>query len=234
MSSTAPQTNRPIAIIGGTGPAGMGLALRWAHAGETVIIGSRDKDRAQKAADAIQTKIGSKVAISGMENGVACSAADILVLTVPFEGQAGLLKRLKTAIVSGSVLIDATVPLAASVGGRASRPLGVWQGSAAQQAAELVPKGVSVVAAFHNLSADLLNGDDPLDCDVVVCSDDSEAAQLTRDLAVKIPGVRPIDGGKLENARIVEQITALLIGLNIRHKGHAGIRITGLPPAAYR
>jgi len=110
----------------------------------------------------------------------------------------------------------------------------VWQGSAAQQAAELVPKGVRVVAAFHNLSADLLNGDDPLDCDVVVCSDDSEAIQLTRDLAEKIPGVRAIDGGKLENARIVEQITALLIGLNIRHKGHAGIRITGLPPAAYR
>jgi len=110
----------------------------------------------------------------------------------------------------------------------------VWQGSAAQQAAELVPKGVSVVAAFHNLSADLLNGDAPLDCDVVVCSDDPDAAQLTRELAAKIPGVRAIDGGKLENARIVEQITALLIGLNIRHKGHSGIRITGLPPAAYR
>jgi NADPH-dependent F420 reductase len=93
---------------------------------------------------------------------------------------------------------------------------------------------VSVVAAFHNLSADLLNGDAPLDCDVVVCSDDSDAAQLTRELAAKIPGVRAIDGGKLENARIVEQITALLIGLNIRHKGHAGIRITGLPPTAYR
>jgi hypothetical protein len=93
---------------------------------------------------------------------------------------------------------------------------------------------VSVVAAFHNLSAELLNGDAPLDCDVVVCSDDSDAAQLTRELAAKIPGVRAIDGGKLENARIVEQITALLIGLNIRHKGHAGIRITGLPPTAYR
>jgi len=169
-----------------------------------------------------------------MENAAACSAAGILALTVPFEGQASLLKQLKAAITPGSMLIDATVPLAASVGGRASRPLGVWQGSAAQQAAELVPRGVRVVAAFHNLSADLLNGDDPLDCDVVVCSDDSEAIQLTRDLAAKIPGVRAIDGGKLENARIVEQVTALLIGLNIRHKGHAGIRITGLPPAAYR
>jgi NADPH-dependent F420 reductase len=152
---------------------------------------------------------------------------------VPFEGQAALLKQLKPAIRSGSILIDATVALASGVGGRASRTLGVWQGSAAQQAAELVPKGVSVVAAFHNLSAEILNGDEALDCDVIVCSDDADAAKLARTLAAKIPGVRAIDGGKLENARILEQITALLIGLNIRHKGHAGIRITGLPPEAY-
>ena len=156
------------------------------------------------------------------------------MLTIPFEGQASLLKQLKSSVTAGSILIDATVPLASAIGGRASRPLGVWQGSAAQQAAELVPKGVSVVAAFHNLSAELLDGEQPLDCDVIVCSDDTDAAQLTRELAAKIPGVRGVDGGKLENARIVENITALLIGLNIRHKGHAGIRITGLPPAAYR
>jgi len=212
----------------------MGLALRWARAGESIIIGSRDEQRAQLAAAAIQLKAGNQANVSGMENNLACAAADILMLTVPFEGQATLLKQLKNSITEGSILIDATVPLASAVGGRASRPLGGWQGSAAQQAAELVPKGISVVAAFHNLSADLLNGDDPLDCDVVVCSDDPDASQLTRELAAKIPGVRAIDGGKLENARIVEQITALLIGLNIRHKGHAGIRITGLPPAAYR
>jgi len=229
-----PAEKRPIAILGGTGPAGTGLALRWARAGETIIIGSRDASRAQRTAAAIQARVGSSANVSGMENSAACAAADILMLTVPFEGQAELLKQLKPAIRPGSVLIDATVPLASSVGGRASRPLGVWQGSAAQQAAELVPKGVSVVAAFHNISAELLNGDDPLDCDVIVCSDDAAASQLTRELAAKIPGVRAIDGGKLENARIVEQITALLIGLNIRHKGHAGIRITGLPPTSYR
>ena len=234
MSSSAAKTSRPIAILGGTGPAGTGLALRFVRAGESVIIGSRDEKRARKAASDLQLKIGAQARVSGMENSAACAATNLLVLTVPFEGQAGLLKQLKPSITSGSILIDATVPLAASVGGRASRPLGVWQGSAAQQAAELVPKGVSVVAAFHNLSADLLNGDDSLDCDVIVCADDSEAAQLTRELAAKIPGVRAIDGGKLENARIVENITALLIGLNIRHKGHTGIRITGLPPAAYR
>lgn len=234
MNSSAAKLVRPIAVIGGTGPAGMGLALRWARAGETIIIGSRDEQRAQKAATAIQLKVGNQAKVSAMENSAACAAADILMLTVPFEGQAILLKQLKDSITPGSILIDATVPLAASVGGRASRPLGVWQGSAAQQAAELVPKGVTVVAAFHNLSAELLSGDDALDCDVVVCSDDPDAGQLTRELAAKISGVRAIDGGKLENARIVEQITALLIGLNIRHKGHAGIRITGLPAAAYR
>lgn len=234
MSSGSSEATRPIAIIGGTGPAGMGLALRWARAGESVIIGSRDEKRAQEAADTIKKKVGAQAAVSGLENSAACEAADILMLTVPFDGQAAILKQLKATISEGSILIDATVPLAAAVGGRPSRPLGVWQGSAAQQAAELAPAGVSVVAAFHNVSAELLNGDDPLDCDVIVCSDDPDAAQLTRGLAAKIPGVRAVDGGKLENARIVEQITALLIGMNIRHKGHSGIRITGLPPGSYR
>jgi len=225
---------RPIAILGGTGPAGMGLALRWARAGETIIIGSRDPQRAQETASEIKNKAGSQAVVSGLENSAACASADILILTVPFEGQATLLKQLKPVVQPGSIVIDTTVALAASVGGRASRTLGVWQGSAAQQAAELVPKGVSVAAAFHNLSAELLNGDEALDCDVIVCSDDTNANQLARALAAKIPGVRAIDGGKLENARIVEQITALLVGLNIRHKGHGGIRITGLPPEAYR
>ena len=225
---------RPIAIIGGTGPAGMGLALRWARAGEKIILGSRDAARAQQAAGKIAQRVGPQAQVSGLENSAACAASDLLVLTVPFEGQAELLKQLKSSIRAGSILIDATVPLAASIGGRASRMLGVWQGSAAQQTAELVPKGVAVVAAFHNVSADVLNGDEDVDCDVIVCSDDPAATQVAMDLAVKIPRIRAIDGGKLENARIVEQITALLIGLNIRHKGHGGLRITGLPDAAYK
>ena len=225
---------RPIAIIGGTGPAGMGLALRWARAGEKIILGSRDAVRAQQAAQKIVQRVGPQAQVSGLENSAACAASDLLVLTVPFAGQAELLKQLKSSIRAGSILIDATVPLAASIGGRASRMLGVWQGSAAQQTAELVPKGVAVVAAFHNVSADVLNGDEDVDCDVIVCSDDPAATQVAMDLAVKIPRIRAIDGGKLENARIVEQITALLIGLNIRHKGHGGLRITGLPDAAYK
>jgi NADPH-dependent F420 reductase len=226
--------SRTIAIIGGTGPAGMGLALRWARVGETVIIGSREGARAQQAAETIRQRAGANARVSGMENSAACAATDLLMLTVPFAGQAELLKQLKNAIRPGSILLDATVPLAASVGGRASRTLGVWQGSAAQQTAELVPKGVSVAAAFHNVSADVLNSNDDVDCDVIVCSDDPQATEVAMELAASIPRVRAIDGGKLENARIIEQITALLIGLNIRHKGHSGVRITGLPESAYR
>jgi NADPH-dependent F420 reductase len=227
-------TNRAIAVIGGTGPEGTGLALRWARAGETIIIGSRDAARAEQTAEAIRKRAGANAQVTGMENSAACAASDLLLLTVPFAGQAELLKQLKPAIRPGSIVIDATVPLAASVGGRASRTLGVWQGSAAQQTAELVPKGVTVAAAFHNISADLLNSNDDVDCDVIVCSDDPNATQVAMELAAKIAGVRAIDGGKLENVRIVEQITALLIGLNIRHKGHGGIRITGLPDSAYK
>jgi 8-hydroxy-5-deazaflavin:NADPH oxidoreductase len=216
-----------IAIVGGTGPEGSGLAQRWARAGETVVIGSRSVERAAAAATSISGQV------SGAENSAACASADIVVLTVPFEAHAETLKHLKPALRPGQILVDTTVPLAASVGGRATRVLGVWQGSAAQQAAELVPEGVAVVAAFHNISSELLRGNDPIDCDVIVCSDDKEAARKIRELARKIPGIRAIDGGKLENARIVEQITALLIGMNIRLKGHSGIRITGLPPEAY-
>jgi 8-hydroxy-5-deazaflavin:NADPH oxidoreductase len=227
-----------IAIVGGTGPEGSGLALRWTQAGEAVIIGSRDARRAAQAADRLNQQARGDASIptrliSGTENSAACAQAEIVVLTVPFEVHAEMLKQLKPALRPGQILVDTTVPLAASIGGRATRTLGVWQGSAAQQADELVPQGVAVVAAFHNVSAELLKHQGPIDCDVIVCSDDKEAAKRIRELARKLPGVRAIDGGNLENARIVEQITALLIGFNIRHKGHSGIRITGLPSAAY-
>ena len=220
-----------IAIVGGTGPEGSALALRWGQAGEEIVIGSRDPGRASRIAAEIHGKTGGN--ISGAENRAACESAEIVVLTVPFEAQAETLKYLKTALHPGQILVDATVPLAASVGGRATRTLGVWQGSAAEQAAELVPRGIPVVAAFHNISAELLHREGAIDCDVIVCSDEPEAAERIRQLARKIPGVRALDGGKLENARVVEQLTALLIGFNIRHKGTAGLRITGLPPEAY-
>lgn len=218
-----------IAIVGGTGPEGSGLALRWARAGEQVVIGSRDGARAQAAATQIAEKAGSTGSVEGVENAVAVKMCDTVVLTVPFAGQAELLKQLKPSFRTGTVLIDATVPLATAVGGRPTRLLGVWQGSAAEQAAEIVGKNVAVAAAFHSLSATVLEGDQEVDCDVIVCSDDDRARQVASELSVKIPGVRAVDGGKLENARIVEAMTALLITLNIRHKVHgAGWRVTGL------
>ena len=223
-----------IAVVGGTGPEGSGLALRFARAGETVIIGSRDPQRAKDKASELSRIVAQNAhAISGADNQSACESAEIVILTVPFEAHAETLKHLKPALRLGQILVDTTVPLSTSIGGRATRTIGVWQGSAAQQAAELMPNGVVVVAAFHNTSAEVLHGDASVDCDVIVCSDDKDAAKRVRALARKIPGVRALDGGKLENARIVEQITALLIGFNIRHKGHSGLRITGLPPEAY-
>ena len=218
----------PVAVVGGTGPEGRGLALRWARAGVDIIIGSRDEERAKQAAAEIQAQCGGKAKVDGAENSAAVAQADVVMLTVPFAGQAELLKKLKSSFRPNTILIDATVPLAAEVGGRATRTLGIWQGSAAQQTAELVP-GVSVVAAFHNVSHTLLEGDGVVDCDVIVCTDHEPARAVAFELARKIPAVRPIDGGKLENARIVEQITALLIAINIRAKKQsAGIRITGI------
>ncbi len=220
-----------IAIVGGTGPEGRGLAVRWSRAGEEVIIGSRDAERARLVAVEVAKKAGAPGRVTGMANADAVASTDLVVLTVPFSGHAETLKQLKTAFRPGTVLIDATVPLAASVGGRPTRTLGVWQGSAAQQAAELVPEGVRVVAGFQNVSHEALEGENPVDCDVIVCSDDAAARQAVRELAEKIPGVRGVDGGRLENARIVEQLTALLIGINLRYKSRAaGLRITGLPP----
>jgi NADPH-dependent F420 reductase len=221
---------RKIAILGGTGPEGSGLANRLARAGEHIVIGSRDAGRAQETALQLRNQIGGAATIEGTDNAAAATLCEIAVLTLPFPGQAPLLKQLKGVWKPGTVVIDTTVPLAATVGGSPTRMIGVWQGSAAQAAAELLPAGVSIAAAFQNLGAELLAGDGPVDCDVLVCSDDDNAKRVAMELAAKIPGVRALNGGKLENARIVESITALLIGLNIRHKAHsAGIRFTGLP-----
>ena len=221
---------RKIAILGGTGAEGSGLANRWARAGEHVLIGSRDASRAKETAQQLRAQIGPAAQIEGMDNASAAAACDIAVLTVPFSGAASLLKQLKTVWKPGTIVIDTTVPLAATVGGAATRMLGVWQGSAAQQTRELLPESVSLAAALQNLGAALLAGDGPVECDVLVCSDDEKAKQVASELVVKISGARAVNGGKLENARIVESLTALLIGLNMRYKLHgAGIRFTGLP-----
>ena len=222
--------NNKIGIIGGTGPEGSGLAARWAAAGEHIVIGSRDANRAAETANLLRSRVGSTAKIDSAENASAVAQCEIVVLTVPFSGHAALLKQLKPHWKPGQILIDTTVPLAAAVGGAPSRMLSVWQGSAAQQTRELVPASVAVAAALHNVSAELLAKDGPIDCDILVCSDDEEAKRVASELAAKIPGARALNGGKLENARIIESITALLIGLNVRYKVHtAGIRFTGLP-----
>jgi len=221
---------RKIAILGGTGPEGSGLANRLARAGEHIVIGSREAPRAQETAQLLRGQIGGGAQIEGTDNAAAAAECEVAVLTLPFSGQAPLLKQLKGVWKPGTVVIDTTVPLAATIGGSPTRMIGVWQGSAAEAAAELLPAGVSIAAAFQNLGAELLAGDGPIDCDVLACSDDDNAKKVAMELAGKIPGVRALNGGKLENARIVESITALLIGLNIRYKVHsAGIRFTGLP-----
>jgi NADPH-dependent F420 reductase len=221
---------RKIAILGGTGAEGSGLAFRMAKAGEDILIGSREAARAQETARILRERVGRAALIEGLDNPSAAAACDVAVITVPFSGVVALLKQLKSVWKPGTVVIDSTVPLAATVGGAATRMLGVWQGSAAEQTRELLPAGVSLAAAFQNLGAETLSGDEAVDCDVLVCSDDENAKQAASELVAKIPGARALNGGKLENARIVESLTALLIGLNMRYKVHgAGIRFTGLP-----
>ena len=225
-----------VALVGGTGDQGSGLALRWAQAGRHVLIGSRLKSKAEDAANRLAATLGGATRIEGLENTEAIQRAPVVVLTVPFEAQTPTLQGLRSHFRPGQLLVDVTVPLEASVGGSPGRVLGVWAGSAAEQAAQLVPAGVQVAAAFHNVSAHALQQiHQPVECDVIVCGQSAEVRQAVRPWVEAIPGCRYVDGGRLENARIVEAITALLIGINRRHKvGHSGIRITGLPPAGPR
>lgn len=219
----------PVAIVGATGDLGFGLALRLAQAGVPIVIGSRDAERAADAAvrvtDAVQ---GSDV--RGLANPDAAAAADVVVLSVPFASQASTLGSIRAALRPGALLLDVTVPLATAVGGRATRALSVWQGSAAQQAQELVPPGVTVVSGLHTVAAKhLADLAHRLDEDVLIAGDDREAKARIAVLVKRIPGLRPIDAGRLEMARITEQMTALTIGINVRHKATAGVKLTGLP-----
>ena len=221
-------TKEKIAIIGGAGELGFGLTLRWAKAGEEVRIGSRDAAKAQDAAERVKAAVRD-AKVAGFDNAQAAAEASIVVLAVPFSAQAGILKSIKPAL-RNVVLVDASVPLAAEVGGRPTRMLGVWEGSAAQAAAGLAP-GVPVVSAFHNVSAEMLHDFSlTLDCDILICGDDATAKERVSALVKLIPGLRPLDAGALEMSRVVESMTALMISLNRRYKTHhSGIRITGLP-----
>ena len=215
-------------IVGGTGALGFGLALRFGRAGVPVVIGSRDAVRAQEAADRAHHAVPG-AAFTGLENSDAVTDAEIVILSVPFRSQSETLTNLRGVLTAGQLLVDATVPLAAAVSGKATRTLGVWQGSAAQQAREMTPDGVRVLSAFHTVSAALLTDlDHRLDEDVLICGDSrSDKAQLA-ELVERIDGLRPVDCGPLEMARIAEQLTALIISINARHKVRAGLKITGL------
>ena len=223
------QSQQVVAVIGGTGAEGSGLSLRFARAGLHVLIGSRDQAKAQSAATKIAEQAG-KGQVTGHTNPDAVSMAAIVVLTVPLSAQVETLKSIRTSFASGAILVDATVPLEIAIGGRLSRTIALWDGSAAQQAARLVPAGVRVVSTFHSLSADgLMKLHQPLDCDALICGDNAEAKATVSELAAMIPGVRPIDVGPLDQARFLESSAALLISLNLRHKvKNCGMRITGL------
>ncbi len=215
---------RTVAIIGGTGAEGFGLAGRLSRAGVRVLIGSRQAAKAHAAA----------ARLPGVEGGLnpeAAGEADIVVLTVPLAAQIPILKSIREALRPGTILVDATVPLEAAIGGRVSRTIALWDGSAAQQAARLAPQGVAVVAAFHSLSAELLAQPDlSIDSDILICGDSAETKTEVGRLVELLPGARAVDAGPLEAARLLENLAALMIALNLRHKGkHCGLRITGLP-----
>jgi NADPH-dependent F420 reductase len=222
----------PIPIIGGTGALGYGLAVRWARAGVPVVIGSRDADRAAEAAEKVSSEV-PEASVEGLGNEEAAQRAEIVFLTVPFRAQSETLNNLRGTLRAGQTLVDCTVPLAAAVGGKATRSLGVWQGSAAQQAQEMVPDGVAVVAALHSVGAPTLADlGESIDEDVLVCGDKKADKAPVARLIERIDGLRPINAGGLEMARIAEQITPLLISINVRYKAHAGLKLTGLDASA--
>jgi 8-hydroxy-5-deazaflavin:NADPH oxidoreductase len=211
-------SNPVIAILGGTGDQGRGLALQFGKAGLRVIIGSRSTERASSAA--------AEVGVEGMANADAAAAADVIIAAVPYEGHAELLKALADEL-AGKVLVDCVNPMGFDQ--RGPYPLRVPEGSAAEQAAALLPS-TTVVAAFHHVSAKLLQDPeiDTFELDVLVLGDDREATDLVRALAARIPGMRGIYAGRLRNCGQVEALTANLIAINRRYKAHAGLRITDI------
>jgi 8-hydroxy-5-deazaflavin:NADPH oxidoreductase len=194
-----------------------------------IVIGSREGERAQQTAARAREQVPAGV-FSGAENAAAVAQAETVILSVPFRSHSETLTNLKGAWREGTLLIDATVPLAAAVSGKATRMLGVWQGSAAQQAQEMADAGVRVVAALHTVSAAALsNLDHELSEDALLCGDRREDKRAAATLLGQIGGLRCVDCGRLEMARITESLTAMLIAVNARYKTHAGIRLTGLP-----
>ena len=211
-----------VAVLGGTGNQGRGLARRLSMAGNRVIIGSRDAGRAAAAA----SELGSPPQVTGAENEDAARAADLVIAAMPWEGHADLLAQL-AGVLEGKIVVDCVNPIAFDA--RGAYPIAVPEGSAAQQAAAVLP-GSIVVGAFHHVSAVLLL--DPevgeFDLDVMVLGDDRHATDLVQALAERIPGMRGVYAGRLRNCGQVEALTANLVSVNRRYKAHAGLRITDI------
>ena len=244
---------KKIAIIGGTGGQGSGLALRWARAGHEVFIGSREEKKACTSADSLKTicidtacslleiektdveAVKEKVPeakISGFDNLEATKRADIIVISVPYSHLIPTIASIKEGLTEGKIIVSVVVPLSTAVGGKATTMISPWEGSAAEVIQSLVPENVQVISAFQNVSADRLSDlEKDVDCDIMVCGGSKDARKNIMELAKDIPGARAIDGGPLQNARLIEPITALLIGMNIRYKVREGmgIRFTYLP-----
>lgn len=224
----------PVSIIGGSGALGFGLAVRLARAGCAVTIGSRDAERAGQASARARELVPDSL-VAGLLNEVAAARNQLVILSVPFRSQAETVRNLRDVLQPGQLVIDATVPLAAAVGGKATRVLGVPQGSAAQQAQEMVPDGVTVVSALHTVSAALLRDlDHDLDEDVLVCGDRRADKRRAAALLDSIDGLRSVDCGRLEMARVAESMTALMIAVNARYKTRAGVKLTGLPDELWK
>jgi 8-hydroxy-5-deazaflavin:NADPH oxidoreductase len=219
----------PVSIIGASGALGFGLAVRLARAGCAVTVGSRDAERAEQTAVRIRDVVPGSL-VAGFANAEAAARNELVILSVPFRNQSETLHNLRDALRSGQLVVDCTVPLAAAVGGKATRVIGVWQGSAAEQAQEMVPSGVTVLSALHTVSAAALRDlGHALDEDVLLCGDRRADKRRVAALIDAIDGLRCVDGGRLEMARIVESMTALMISINARYKTRAGVRITALP-----
>lgn len=220
-------TNNPktIAILGGTGKEGKGLAYRWALAGHTVIIGSRTLEKALTAVEEVAALAGKKVLVTGMENAAAAEKADIVVLTVPFSFHKEMLEGIKPH-VQGKIFIDVTVPLVPPKVTRVQMPP---EGSAAQQAQSILGEKVKVVAAFQNISYENLISGEVVDCDVLVTGSDNDARTMVVEL-VKDTGLFGLDAGPIENSVVVEGMTSILIGINKQFGVKvSGIRVTGIP-----
>ena len=225
----ASSTSDPVAVIGASGALGFGLALRLARTGVPIEIGSRDEARGLQTAERARELV-PEGSFTGQDNAAAARGAKIVILSVPFRNQSETLTNLREVLEPGQLLIDATVPLAAAVSGKATRMLGVWQGSAAQQALEMAPDGVRVVSALHTVSAaSLTDLSHPLEQDVLVCGDKRADKAEAAALLERIEGLRCVDCGRLEMSRTTESLTALLIGVNSRYKVHSGVRLTRLP-----